>query len=229
VNNKNIYIAWATVFAASLAAVVVIHYFSASVVGDLAGVPAIAALFGALFQLSRDNIAFERSVRLEEFKNRFTVGATSHMANVAFDKHVLFCEEYTAAVYRAMGTLFRRGPHEEVLGDAGALSDIRIRWAIWLTPKVRAELEKFEGALRKIGANAWLLQQLRADENRTEAISEAYGTFAEVMGFETWQGNPVTGDRTIETVVERLRKVLGIDELTQMRSELIERASQNLK
>jgi hypothetical protein len=60
----------------------------------LAGLPAIAALFAALFQLSRDSIAFDRSVRLEEAKNRFTVGATSHMAIVAFDKHVQFCEEY---------------------------------------------------------------------------------------------------------------------------------------
>jgi hypothetical protein len=229
VNNKNTYLGWTIVFVASLGAVAVFHYFPVSIVGDLAGVPAIAALFGALFQLSRDRIAFERSVRMEEAKNRFTVGAMSHMADVAFDKHVSFCEEYTTAVYHAMTTLFRRGPHEEALVEAGALADIRIKWDIWLAPEVTTELGKFEGALRKIGANAMLLRDLRADEHRTEAIQEAYGTFAEVMGFETWQGKAVTKERTVEKVVEKLRKVLGVGELTHLRSELVERASQNLK
>lgn len=229
VNSRNSYIAWAVVFTASLVAVVIFHFFPVSVVGDLAGVPAIVALFGALFQLSRDSIAFERSVQLEEAKNRLTVGAMSHMANVAFDKHVLFSEEYTATAYGAMATLFRRGPHEEALVDAGALSDIRIKWAVWLAPEVIAELGKFEGALRTIGANAGLLRALRDDEDRTEAIAQAYGTLAEVMGFETWQGKALTRELTVEKVVEKLRKVLGIGELTNLRSELVERASRNLK
>lgn len=228
-NNKNTYLGWAIVFVASLGAVAVFHYFPVSIVGDLAGVPAIAALFGALFQLSRDRIAFERSVQMEEAKNRFTVGAMSHMADVAFDKHVSFCEEYTSAANHAMFTLFKRGPHEDALEEAAALFDVRIKWDIWLAPDVSSELRKFEGALRTIGANAMLLRDLQADEHRTEAIQKAYGTFAEVMGFETWQGKTVTKERTVEKVVEKLRKVLGVGELTHLRSELVERASQNLK
>lgn len=208
----------------------VFNLFPVSIVGDLAGIPAIVALFGALFQLSRDQIVFERSVRLEEAKNRFTVGAMSYMANIAFRKHVLFCEEYTAAAYHAMDALLRRGPHEEALQEAATLSDIRIKWIIWLTPKVIAALGKFEGALVKIGANAGLLGALRAGEgDRTKAIAEAYGTFAEVMGFQTWEGKALTRELTVDTVVEELRKVLGIGELTRLRTELIERASQSLK
>jgi hypothetical protein len=104
------------------------------------------------------------------------------MANVAFDKHVQFCEEYTAEVYRALQFLFKRGPHANVLQNANALMDLRTKWSVWLTPDIESQLEKFEGALRKIGANAWLLGELRADENRGEAIRDAYRTFAEVMG-----------------------------------------------
>ena len=43
--------------------------------------------------LDRDIETFKHELRkaheiqMEEAKNRFTVGATSHMANVAFDKH----------------------------------------------------------------------------------------------------------------------------------------------
>jgi len=228
VNTKNTYIAWVSVFGASLVAVGVFHFFPVNVVGDLAGVPAIIALFGALFQLSRDRIAFERSTRLEEEKNRFTVGAMSHMANVAFDKHVAFCEEYTAAANHAMLTLFRKGPHQDALVEAGLLADVRIKWDVWLDPGVVAELGKFEAALQTIGANAFLLKDLRADDDRTEAVAKAYGTFAEVMGFETWEGKPVTKDRTVEKVIDKLRKVLGIYELTRLRSELIGRASAQL-
>jgi cadmium resistance protein CadD (predicted permease) len=140
VKTKYVYLGCAIVFAASLLAIVIFHYFPVSVVGDLAGIPAIVALFGALFQLSRDNIAFERSLLIEETKNRFAVGAMSHMANVAFDKHVLFCEEYTTAAYGAMATLFRRGPHEDALVEASTLSDIRLKWTVWLAPDVIASL-----------------------------------------------------------------------------------------
>ena len=52
----------------------------------------IKALVGQF--LNRDIETFKAKLQkvhadqLEESKNRFTVGATSHMANVAFDKHV---------------------------------------------------------------------------------------------------------------------------------------------
>jgi hypothetical protein len=226
--NKK-YTALAIVFLASLGTAAFFHYFPVTIVGDLAGIPAIAALFAALFQLSRDSIAFDRSIRLEEAKNRFTVGATSHMADVAFDKHVQFCEEYTAEVYRTLTFLFKKGPHADVLQNANALMDIRTKWSVWLTPEIETQLEKFEGALRTIGANAWLLGELRADDDRTDAVREAFATFAAVMGWETWKGKAVTRDLAAEKVVEELRRVLGIGELTRLRSELVKRATDNLR
>jgi hypothetical protein len=197
-------------------------------VGDLAGIPAILALFGALFQLLRDSIAYDRSARMEEAKNRFTIGATSHMASIAFDKHVSFCEEYTQAVNDALQTLFRRGPHESVLEDANKLSGARAKWNVWLTPEIEAELVKFESALRTIGANAWLLGELRADEDRTDPIKEAYGTFAAVMGWETWRGVTVTRDLAAEKIIDGLRSVLGIGELTRLRTALVKHAMESL-
>ena len=227
-NTRTRYAALAVIFAASLLAGVFFHFFPVGIVGELAGIPAIATLFGALFLLSRDSIAFDRSVRLEEAKNRFTVGATSHMANVAFNKHVQFCEEYTAEVYRTLTFLFRKGPNANVLNNVAALMDIRTKWSVWLTPEIEKLLEKFEGALSKIGANAWLLGELRADEDRTEAIKEAFGTFAAVMGWEKWKGEAVTRDLAATKVVEELRRILGISELTRLRAELVKRAADNL-
>ncbi|MGH9710977.1 MAG: hypothetical protein ACRD37_10580 [Candidatus Acidiferrales bacterium] len=195
----------------------------------MASIPAIAALFGALFQLSRDSIAYDRTLRLEEAKNRFTVGATSHMAIVAFDKRVHFCEEYAAGVDRAVETLFRRGPHQDVLQNADVFLDLRRKSTVWLTPEIQTALISFEGALRKIGANAWLLNELRADEDRTEAVKEAFGTFAAVMGWETWKGAPVTRGLAAERIVDSLRDTLGIKELTHLRNKLVQRAFDDLK
>lgn len=228
-NARTRYAVLAVVFVASLAAATLFHFFPVSIVGDLAGIPAIVALFGALFQLSRDSIAYDRSVRLEDAKNRFTVGATSHMANVAFDKHVQFCEEHAAEINRTLTFLFRRGPHGDVLQHANTLMDIRIKWTVWLTPEIEARLIGFEGALRTIGAQAELLAELRGDEDRAEPIRRAYGTFAAVMGWEAWRGEPVTRDLAAEKVIDGLRTVLGISELTRLRAELVKHATDNLK
>src|SRR5690349_16736868 len=97
-------------------------------------------------------------MELEEAKNRFTMGATSHMANVAFDKHVQFCEEYTQGVNEALVTLFRQGVHREALAKAIDLSVIRRKWVLWATPSIDTQLEKFEIALGKIGSNARLVE-----------------------------------------------------------------------
>jgi hypothetical protein len=185
--------------------------------------------------LDRDIEIFKHELRkaheiqMEEAKNRFTVGATSHMADVAFDKHVQFCEEYAKGVNGTLDFLFKKGPHKDVLNEANNLADIRAKGAVWLPPKVDGELFKFEGALRTIGANAWLLGELGADVDRTEAIKAAYGTFAAVVGWETWQGETVTQDLAAERVVQKLRNVLGIDELTWLRAELVKRAVDNLR
>jgi hypothetical protein len=232
VNPAKIYIAWGTVFLASAAVAIFFHYFPAGIVGkavgELAGVPAVLALFGALYQLGRDSIAHERTLILEETKNRFTVGATSHMAEVAFNKHVLFCEEYTEGVNRAFKTLFRRGPHEAVLEDADALADVRTRWSLWLTSQVEEQLVNFERALRAIGANAMLLADPGAD-GRTEAIKEAFSTLAAVLGLGNWRGEPVNEDVAARRIIEGLRNVLGVKELTDLRAKLVKRAFDNLE
>ena len=125
--------------------------------------------------LARDLKAFElnlqkaHAVERDEAKNRFTVGATSHMADVAFDKHVEFCEDYVAEMQRALTTLFRRGPHQEALIHADSLSIIRERWTVWLTPEIETELGKFEGALRTIGSHTWLVKEAPNDPDRASA------------------------------------------------------------
>jgi len=216
---KNTYIALGVVFVASVTAALLLPV--AETIRVLAAVPAIASLFGALLQIFRDRIAHERSLWILEAQNSFSMGATSHMAEVAFDKYSQFCEEYVAEMFRALTTLNRDGPRPTVLPHASALSEIRKKWSLWLTPALEAKLDPFEAALRKMGASAYLLESV---PGHPEAIKIMYSLFAEILGFEKWEETPISGDLTVTAVINRLREVLGTDELNLLQSELVRRA-----
>ena len=130
-------------------------------VGDIikqwSSIPAFLAVVGALFQLAQARIAHARSLELLDLKNAFSMGATSHMANVAFDKHVEFFGEYAHELREALNTLIQNGPTEQALDHATNLYNIKRRWELWITAEIDRELEKFEDALRQIGASAHLL------------------------------------------------------------------------
>jgi len=149
------------------------------------------------------------------------------MANVAFDKHAAFCEEYMAEVDGTMGVLFRGGPiNATVLENAATLRDIRAKYSVWLTPEIEEKLMEFETALSELGADAWLVKALErgGEEERQKAGNEAFMTFAKVMGFKHWKGQALSGVKASVTVVEGLREVLGIADLTRLRAEVVRRA-----
>ena len=231
------YWALAIVFLASLGSMVLFHFFPTwHVVSDLAGMSAIASLFGALFQLVRDRIAFDRSVRLDESRNRFTIGATSHMASVAFDKHATFCEEYVAEMQNALRNLFASGPRPEFMAHANNLRLIRHKWVLWLTPELETELTRYEAAVRSVGTQALTLKYFPADadadaeetEGRSKFAAAMSRKFAEVAGLEVWMGE-ASEESAVAAILDKLRHVLGVDELTHLRSELVRRALENLK
>src|SRR5437762_1785859 len=74
-----------------------------SVFQAISAVPALGALFAALFQVFRDQAAFERQLLLQQQQQAFNLGAASHMASKAFDKHSEFCEKYMAEVHLTVG------------------------------------------------------------------------------------------------------------------------------
>jgi len=151
------------------------------------------------------------------------------MASVAFDKHVSFCEEYVEETQKALATFVRDGPSKNVLGHVANLRETRQKWAVWLTPELETVLGKFEEAIRSIGAKAWLLDEVPKVDQRAKIVGEMYGEFAELMGIEKWDGKDISDERAVATIIGKLRKVLGVDELTRLRNELVKRALENLK
>jgi hypothetical protein len=107
VNNKRFYIALCIVFLASMLAALLLPF--SGLIRELAAIPAIGSMFGALFQIGRDHIAHERSLFILESQNSFSIGATSHMAGVAFDKYSAFLRGIRGRDVRSLGDIDSRG------------------------------------------------------------------------------------------------------------------------
>lgn len=197
-----------------------------SVLREFAAVPALGALFAALFQVFRDQAAFERQVLLQQQQQSFSLGAASHMAGVAFDKHAEFCEGYIAEVHLTMSTLFREGPTKTALAHSSKLVDLKRQYSAWLTRDIIKELEPFEQALRKIGALSHLVADLRGtdDPARQGAIEKMYSVFNEVVPIEVDGTVETTSEITADAVQDRIRAILGVEQLTTIRQRLIDQA-----
>ncbi|WP_442776171.1 hypothetical protein [Sphaerotilus montanus] len=224
--KKRTYSAIAVIFFASLAAYLLLPY--GDLLKDLSSISLVAALVGALFQVLRDQTAHERQIILLDAQNRFSLGATSHMASVAFDKHIQFCETYVAEVHKTLHTLMREGPTPQIFSHTSALHEVQQKFSVWLTPTIEADLEKFEYALRTIGANEIYLRSTSDTEDRQQRIELVYKTLAEVLGRKhmgaEWKGETLSEERAVGMVIQRLRTILGTEALTQLRTTLVSNA-----
>ena len=188
----------------------------------IASVPAIGALIGTVYQILKDQAAFDRQLDLQRKQQLYNLAVTSHMANVAFDKHVEFCEKYMREVHETVFPLFQKGPTQEALNHAANLYSLRGEYAAWLTQNISSALLPFEQALRKLGSKAYLVEALRGsgDDERKEAIRE----MSDLLYGLDLEGKSVNADENIaiESIKSKVRKILGIEELTQIREMVIQ-------
>lgn len=200
--------------------------------------PALIAMIGALFQLARDHAAHESKLDLQRKQQIFNLGATSHMANVTFDKHVEFCEKYMSEVDSTVGTLYREGTTKEALVHAGNLYNLRRKYAAWLTEEIGNQLAPFEDALRKIGAWQGYVESTSGHagyaEKRIEKINFVHHTFCKVLdigGGEESNDYAEEIDKFIseEVVKKRIRQILDIEDLVRLRKGLIREACTYIK
>ncbi|TVP09298.1 hypothetical protein [Shewanella sp. KCT] len=190
--------------------------------------PGIVSLLAALFQLIRDQAAFERAQEIQQKQFQFTLGAASHMANTAFDKHVEFCEKYMAELQSSVRTLWREGETPEALSHAGALFMLREEYAVWLTDEINENLGKFEKALRKLGAESHFVRTTTGSEQhaeqRSRTITSSFELFGEILGIDETQ--ELNEDYAVEKIKIKVRDILGVEELTTLRKHLVQEASQ---
>lgn len=195
----------------------------------IASLPAVAALIGALYQIFRDESAHARELQLQKQSHVFSLGATSHMANVAFDKHVQFCEAYLQEVDEVVRLLFIKGPTLEVSKHIANFGDLQRKYSAWIPKEMALELAPFVDTLQEIAAKTYLVNALQnADEpSRVKAVQEMFDAFKLALRL----GQPGGGDGKMarEEVKEKVRAILGVQQLTRIRQELIKQAAAALE
>jgi len=187
----------------------------------------VLTVLSALFQLMKDQASYEKELEVQQKQFQFTLGAASHMANTAFDMHVNFCEKYMDEVHAILHTLFREGDTAEVLGNAGNLHQLREDFAVWLTDEIDEKLGKFEQGIRKLGADAQFIETTRGvsrySEQRSIKIDSNFKLFSDIFGFD--KDAEIHEDYAIESTKKKVREILGVEELTGLRTHLLKEAS----
>lgn len=172
----------------------------------------------------------ERAKLTQQLEHAFAIGSSSHMANVAFDKHVQFCEDYAKELRATLSTLWRNGPTEEVLPHASALVGIREAQALWLTPEIDGQLEEIEKALRAVGSGDHRIRidNSLAGEARQEQIRMIFQIFFKLVGLQVPEELQIhaafTEKVAVHNVIRGLGRVLGVDELTRLRLGILRNA-----
>jgi hypothetical protein len=197
----------------------------------VAASPALAALVMAIYQVFKDQANHERAMALADKNNFFSLGVASHMAKVAFDKHVEFCEKYIKEMNLLIQTFYREGPTTRGFEHVSKLWAIEKEYAAWIPKEMSSKLKPFTDAIWKISCEKDLADDLRESSpaSRQEAIEareRARKTFNEV--FRSILGKEQPSEQDCEVALQRLRDLLGIDQLTKMRSLLIESAIKSI-
>lgn len=175
----------------------------------IAAIPGVGALCLSLYKSWKDE-------QLQNKQQDFILGTASHMAEVAYNKHVIFCEEYIERVEKGRQELFREGPSRNSIKIGRELVNIRQKHSPWLTKEIEDNLKPFEMALIKIGAQEGLLETLSVGEQRSKVVEDVYKAFGLVIGQEN-SLNEEEANIHIDKVIEKIRDILGINILTKLR------------
>lgn len=209
-----VYIALGAIFVASFAA----GFAAPRAAQAWLAAPAPLALLGALFQLVRDQAAHERASEMQREQHAFTLGAVSHMAVVAFDKHMAFCEEYVRKMDQGLRRLIVDGPRKEVIQLAQSLHEIRSKYHPWIASSTEAAVVRYERALDQIGIDAMGLDHAEG-EARKKLVDRMLANFSSIVGFQ-YEG---AGDPAIaaSAILEHLQQSLGVNELAELREGIL--------
>lgn len=214
------------------AAVLVVFFIAAwiaptDLLSAILSIPGIAAVLTMLFQFVRDQAAHERALDLQQRQQLFDLGVTSHMANIAFDRHVAFVENYISTMQGGLTDLFTTGPPGESLMFSQKLADIRLSLRAWITEDIEAKVMPFEAALRKMGATKIALEGLPAGPERKQLVTEIYTAFSAVAGIE--HEGQVDETLAARRIMSHLQDSLEVRQLVRLRRAAIQTAIKALE
>jgi hypothetical protein len=184
--------------------------------------PGAASLVLSLFQLLRDQSQYEKEIEMQRKQQFFNLSVTSHMAQVAFDKHVQFCEAYIKEVRKIIDAYNMHGP---IVGSAvdhsHKLRTLRLEFEPWITAKITEKLVEFEQGLKKLSLYYDNYNEAPDQERKRKVFTKAYEIFNIIIGDVDDESSP-------DKIIEHLRNILGIEELTALRQAVMREASKIL-
>lgn len=216
------------VLAALLGIDLAVVYFVATVpvVRGVLALPIPALLIAATVKLLRDEIEHSRRVELQDRQAIYDLSVASHMADVAFDKHVAFCEQYLSVTREGINKLFQEGPSRNALSISYDLHSIRNKFQEWLSDDTHKQLIKFERKLDAIGITAMKLNTEQDEERRQQLSQQLIHTFAAVTTIEEEEAHPMEPDLVAAgAVLRHLRGVLGTEQLIKLRQFMLDKAA----
>lgn len=191
--------------------------------------PALVALIGVVLQVFRDQAQHEKALLIQRDQQHFVLGVTSHMANVAFDRHVDFCEKYITQMQETLSTLFREGPTRKCLELSSQLANTRLSFRTWLTSDIQNKILPFEEALTKIAGMHIELEGLPVGDKRTQVVETIYNTFSDVLGLARQDGRRESDEAIVaRRIMDHLQDILGVKQLVRLRIALVDEAVRTL-
>ncbi|MFZ3043699.1 MAG: hypothetical protein WA058_01145 [Minisyncoccia bacterium] len=192
--------------------------------------PGAAALLFVMYEILKNEQQYIRNLLLQSKQQDFILSTSSHVAEVAYDKHVLFCEEYINRVQEGRQELFREGATPKTINIGGDLVRIRQKHSAWLTEEIENKLKPFEQVLIEIGANEHYLEITAGEgmnDKKRKVIDKIYRSFGLVLGHEK-PGNNEESELHIDKVIDKIRDILGIKAITKLRINATDVAIQRL-
>ena len=206
-------------------------FFVANVAAQIVGVvTATGAVFACVFTLVRDGMQRYHELYMQEQNQAFLLGAMSHMANITFDKHVEFCEEYIKKFREGIINLLIYGSNPKCLEYASDLDTIRNKHTLWINDKANQPLIQLEMALRKMGANEHLIKSIpSSDDRRSIIVNLIFKLFDEILEIKddekkSKEEKEEESQIAQSKIISHLRELLGSDDLLKIRRLLMDRA-----
>lgn len=189
---------------------------------DFFTLPGIIGLIGIIFEAWRDKRAHDRNLDLQTRQQDNALAITSHMASVVFDRQVDFCEAYFEKAYDALSELFKNGPSERALDYAQELYHIRTRYSPWFSSEIEAGLLPFEKALRECGSAAMIIKMNLPQPDHQLFVTRMYDAFGRLSQIPIIEHpKEISPEEATYSIVDQLRNVLGVSQLTSLRDQAL--------
>lgn len=202
--------------------------------GVVVATPGAASLAAIPWQLFRDQRAHERALEIADRNSAISLGVDSPMARATFDRYVEFAHEYAIALAEVVTEIVGSGPQGGHLNLSQRLASIRRKHVLWIPSETDKALFELEDAIWRMAINAGITNRTPSSAaGWNERWEAAQRQWCSILGISYEPISPSLEDNEAKQAVEvnlqqmaleRLRKVLGTEQYSNIRNLAIERA-----